>query len=164
MRDVNTYDDQHKRVLAAAAVRKPRRFLDSHCKKLFWQKYVNLVFPQKFTVIKTILPIVFASKFVRHWHRRLDSDLAPIADEGSKQADNWSKTRHGGWSRGLEGQPLAQHDVSHLLKLNQGLLVLGQDVVGIGGANLVAQVPGRGTILVRNKSAVLEASGKPARG
>ena len=43
----------------------------------------------------------------------------------------------------LEGQPFAQHDIGHLLKLDQGLLVPRQDIVGIGGANLVAQVPAK---------------------
>jgi hypothetical protein len=40
----------------------------------------------------------------------------------------------------LEGQPLPEDDVSHLLELAEGLLVLGQDVVGVGAADALAQI------------------------
>ncbi len=40
----------------------------------------------------------------------------------------------------LEGKPLAEDDVCHLLELAEGLLVLGQDVVGVGAADALAQI------------------------
>ena len=40
----------------------------------------------------------------------------------------------------LEGQPLPEDDVSHLLELAEGLLVLGQDVVGVGAADALAKI------------------------
>jgi hypothetical protein len=40
----------------------------------------------------------------------------------------------------LEGQPLPEDDVGHLLELAEGLLVLGQDVVGVGAADALAKI------------------------
>jgi hypothetical protein len=40
----------------------------------------------------------------------------------------------------LEGKPLPEDDVSHLLELAEGLLVLGQDVVGVGAADALAKI------------------------